>query len=639
MAEDFDSLTKLTASIADGESIDWDALRAAAPGDDVRRLLDHLRVVAGVADVHRSQADDSLTDHLTVTAASLRTGPGGASPARWGHLLLIRKIGEGAFGEVYEALDTWLDHPRALKLLRPEVATRAAAPQILHEARKLARVRHPNVVTVHGADRHDGRVGFWMDLIQGETLEQMVKRSRLSAGEATHVGQELCSALAAVHHAQLLHRDIKAQNVMRAADGGRIILMDFGAGEVLGAPSEGRAQGTPLYLAPEMFDGAPATVQTDIYALGVLLYYLVTGRFPVEGRSLPDIAVAHLRNRRRLLQDERPDLPDQFVSIIERAIDRDPARRFESAGDFHVALREYAPAPRRPVPVPNPPIPLPIPPPVPVPQRARALQATGAALAAVPVSGFIASRTFEVAFHVPPGFTPGPMDYFRLGTEALVPFVIYWTAGAALVALFAATRRAFPRWFRRAPRAVERRIAAIPAASLAALLAVAGAACLAAVTWGHWRLFAAIVALQSGDAAAARGLEPWFGSLFLSHSQFSAFLSFLLVFAVWRWGARLEQAGDDPATVRGMKWVTVAIAAVTVMLAVAPRRIAMDEFPVVQRDGRPAFVVGTNGDELLLYSPGRADTVHQRVRRDAPGLVMTGTSRKLVPAPDAPDVR
>jgi hypothetical protein len=255
------------------------------------------------------------------------------------------------------------------------------------------------------------------------------------------------------------------------------------------------------------------------------------------------------------------------------------------------------------------------------------------------VSGFIASRTFDVAFHVPPGFTPGPMDYFRLGTEALVPFVIYWTAGAALVALFAATRRAFPRWFRRAPRAVERRIAAIPAASLAALLAVAGAACLAAVTWGHWRLFAAIVALQSGDAAAARGLEPWFAPVFLSHSQFSAVLSFLLVFAVWRWGGRLEQAGDDPATIRGMRWVTVGIAAVTVMLAVAPRRIAMDEFPVVQRDGRPAFVVGTNGEELLLYSPGRADTVHQRVRRDAPGLVMTGASRKLVPPADAPDVR
>ena len=154
--------------------------------------------------------------------------PPAAAPKRWGHLLLVRKIGEGAFGEVYEALDTWLDHPRALKLLKPEVASRASAPQILHEARKLVRVRHPNVVMVYGADIHDGRVGFWMELIEGQTLEERGERRTLQRREAS-IGQDLCRALAAVHP-QSLHRDIKAQNVMRA-DGGRIVLMDFGAGD------------------------------------------------------------------------------------------------------------------------------------------------------------------------------------------------------------------------------------------------------------------------------------------------------------------------------------------------------------------------------------------------------------------------
>ena len=91
---------------------------------------------------------------------------------------------------------------------------------------------------VHGADSHDGRVGFWMDLVEGQTLEQRVRDGRLSAGETIYVGQELCRALAAVHQANLLHRDIKAQNVMRAADGGRIILMDFGAGEFRDAASD-----------------------------------------------------------------------------------------------------------------------------------------------------------------------------------------------------------------------------------------------------------------------------------------------------------------------------------------------------------------------------------------------------------------
>ena len=172
---------------------------------------------------------------------------------RWGHLELRRKIGEGAFGEVFRAHDSWLDHPVALKLLKPEIAQTDYSARILYEARRLARVRHPNVVSVHGADMHDGRIGFWMDLIEGETLADLVAGGRLSAGEASHIGGEVCLALAAVHRANLVHRDVKAQNVMRASDGGRIILMDFGAGEFIGKRSNsGRVRGTPLYLAPEI---------------------------------------------------------------------------------------------------------------------------------------------------------------------------------------------------------------------------------------------------------------------------------------------------------------------------------------------------------------------------------------------------
>ena len=288
MSPEADPLGTLSESIADGESLDWDALRAAAPDEGTRRLLDHLRIVAGVAEVHRSLVAETITASLPPRDEP--PSAAGEQPVRWGHLVLVRKIGEGAYGEVYEALDTWLDHPRALKLLKPEVASRASAPQILHEARKLVRVRHPNVVMVHGADRHDGRVGFWMDLIEGQTLEQRVKEGRLSAGEATYIGRELCRAVAAVHQANLLHRDIKAQNVMRASDGGRIILMDFGAGEFRDAPRlDARPHGTPLYLAPELLTGGAAAIESDIYALGVLLFYLVSGRFPVEGTSFSDL--------------------------------------------------------------------------------------------------------------------------------------------------------------------------------------------------------------------------------------------------------------------------------------------------------------------------------------------------------------
>ena len=256
---------------------------------------------------------------------------------RWGHLELRRQIGEGAFGEVFRAHDSWLDHPVALKLLKPEIAQTDYSARILYEARRLARVRHPNVVSVHGADMHDGRIGFWMDLIEGETLADLVAGGRLSAGEASHIGGEVCLALAAVHRANLVH-DVKAQNVMRASDGGRIILMDFGAGEFIGKRSNsGRVRGTPLYLAPEIFKGADATFASDIYSLGVLLYHLVTGGYPVISTSVASLVDAHLKGERRRLRDARPDLPPSFVSVVERAIDPDPTRRFASAA-FYAAL-------------------------------------------------------------------------------------------------------------------------------------------------------------------------------------------------------------------------------------------------------------------------------------------------------------
>ena len=167
--------------------------------------------------------------------------------------------------------------PVALKLLKSSKAKPDLSNQILHEARRLARVRHPNVVTVHGADNNDGRVGFWMDLIEGHTLSELVAQGRLSSGEAIHIGQELCLALAAVHGAELIHRDVKAQNVMRASDGGRIILMDFGAGEFIDQRPGASRIGTPLYLAPELWAGGTASIRSDIYSLGVLLFFLVTG--------------------------------------------------------------------------------------------------------------------------------------------------------------------------------------------------------------------------------------------------------------------------------------------------------------------------------------------------------------------------
>jgi serine/threonine protein kinase/tetratricopeptide (TPR) repeat protein len=338
-------LADLAASIADGVAVDWsEAEERVSPAD--RRLASHLRLVESIASLHRSipskdrDADQWLTEPWTGDASSPSRLPESAEPTgpHWGRLTLLERIGEGTSCEVYRAWDTALHRDVALKLLHADGSGRDGATRILEEARRLARVRHGHVVHVYGAEQHDDRVGLWMELVRGESLEQIVKaRGPFGAREAALIGLDLCAAVAAVHGANLLHRDIKAQNVMREG-GGRIVLMDFGTGEELSGTN--RLVGTPLYLAPEIFRGQRASVQSDLYSLGVLLFYLVTGKFPVTAGSMEQLARLHSMRERQSLRDLRPDVPEVFVRTVERALESDPIRRFQTAGDLASALRE-----------------------------------------------------------------------------------------------------------------------------------------------------------------------------------------------------------------------------------------------------------------------------------------------------------
>ena len=287
--------------------------------------------MAGIASFHaQSSAGEDFRAAATVDAI-----PEGAT---WGSLRVLERVGQGAFGDVYRARDSRLDREIALKLIRQLESLDSIASQVIDEGRLLARVRHPNVVTVYGADRIDGRVGLWMEFVRGRTLEAVLRdQGPFGAEEATLIGLDLCRALSAVHSAGLIHRDVKAQNVMREA-GGRIVLMDFGTGRDDLSDRPADFAGTPLYVAPEVFGGAPATVESDIYSVGVLLFHLVTGAYPVKGRTAADIREAHGKQRRSWLRDARPDLPDTFVQAVERALEFDPDKRYESAGAMEDAL-------------------------------------------------------------------------------------------------------------------------------------------------------------------------------------------------------------------------------------------------------------------------------------------------------------
>jgi len=336
-------LDPIIESVADGALPDW----AAAESQDERRqrLLDNLRIVARVAEVHRSQAQDAGPESTPATAevdgqadAGFLSGGGDPDPGHWGPFELRSRVGTGAFGEVFMALDRNLDRVVAVKLLQQRASRSQLAARVLREGRMLARVRHHSVVTVHGAEEHGGRVGLWMEFVHGANLEQLLQaHGPYGANEAALIGQELCRALAAVHGAGLLHRDLKANNVMREK-GGRVVLMDFGAGLPTREPAAVGMAGTPLYLAPEVLSGEEATARSDLYSLGVLLFHLVTGDYPVRGTSVDDLQIAHRIGPRARLQDLRPDLPDAFVRVVERALNVDPDRRYRSAGAMQAAL-------------------------------------------------------------------------------------------------------------------------------------------------------------------------------------------------------------------------------------------------------------------------------------------------------------
>ena len=332
----------LADAILDGSPIDWTAAESSSDGA-AQLLVGQLRVLAAVADVHRST---SASTSSPVPESPLEPKIADV-PVLWGPLRLIEKIGRGAFGHVYRAWDTRLDREVALKLLPagPASGDRAASA-IMHEGRLLARVRHPNVVTIYGAERIEDQIGLWMEFVRGHSLEQILDQGKvISAAEAIGIGLELCRAVSAVHGAGLLHRDIKTHNVMRAEDG-RIVLMDFGTGREVDDDASSDLAGTPLYLAPEVLQGEQATVRSDIYSLGVLLYHLVTGSYPVQARTVREIRRAHERGERTAVQTARSDVPSKLARIIERAIDPDPARRYQTAEALATDLAALKARPR-----------------------------------------------------------------------------------------------------------------------------------------------------------------------------------------------------------------------------------------------------------------------------------------------------
>ena len=287
-----------------------------------------------------------------------------ASGTRLGSYEIQAPIGAGGMGEVYRATDTKLGRAVALKILPTEMAHDPDRLARFHrEARAVAALNHPNVVTLYSVEECDGVHFLTMELVEGLSLDRRIAAGGLPVGQIIEIAGALGEALAAAHEKGIVHRDLKPANVMVTAEG-RVKVLDFGLAKDVGAEtstdatltSAGRTQagivmGTPAYMSPEQVSGRTLDHRTDIFSLGVVLHEMATGRRPFEGTSSAELVSSILRDIPPLVTDARPDLPSDLARVIRRCLEKDPRHRVQTARDVSNEFRDLAQQTSRPAPI------------------------------------------------------------------------------------------------------------------------------------------------------------------------------------------------------------------------------------------------------------------------------------------------
>jgi len=263
---------------------------------------------------------------------------------RLGPYEILAPLGAGGMGEVYRATDTKLGRDIALKVLPAEMAhDPERLARFRREAKALAQLDHPNIVTIHSVEECDGVHFLTMQLVEGQPLDRLIPASGLPIEQIVEIASALGDALAAAHEKGIVHRDLKPANVM-VSNEGRVKVLDFGLAKDVRAANPGDAtltsasqtqvgvvMGTPAYMSPEQTSGRPLDHRTDIFSLGIVLHEMATGRRPFEGSSSAELVSAILRDTPPSVTDLRPDLPSDLARIIRRCLEKDPRHRVQTA--------------------------------------------------------------------------------------------------------------------------------------------------------------------------------------------------------------------------------------------------------------------------------------------------------------------
>ncbi len=276
-------------------------------------------------------------------------------PATLAHYRLLGAIGAGGMGEVYLAEDTKLGRRVALKVLAHETSSDPSRRgRFEREARAVAALNHPNIVTIHSVEEHDGLLFLTMELIEGRTLAELIPPQGMSLDDLLRVAIPLADALGAAHQRGITHRDLKPANVM-VSDEGRVKVVDFGLAKAAAdfpvegftaatmtaaqVTEEGRIVGTVAYMSPEQAQGKPVDSRSDIFAMGILLFEMATGRRPFSGETHVSLLSAILKDTPASPADLRPDLPPAFSRIVKRCLAKDPDERYQTGKDLRNDLR------------------------------------------------------------------------------------------------------------------------------------------------------------------------------------------------------------------------------------------------------------------------------------------------------------
>jgi hypothetical protein len=613
------AVARAVNDVADGHAVDWSALVERAHGPEDRERLECLRIIGAIADVHRSDGESTRTvDQETFLKSAHAPNADAGEP--WGRYRLLGRVGAGTFGSVYRAWDPELEREIAIKILHRHVADAELTKRLLREGRALAKVRHANVVSVFGVESNEGRVGLCMEFVRGQTLEKTIQGGhKLNPREAALVGQDVCRALSAVHRAGFVHRDVTARNIMRDPDG-RIVLMDFGTGLQTaeeGGPGLVNIAGTPMYMAPEVLAGQPPSTSSDVYGVGVLLYHLVTGKYPVEGRTLDDLRAAHMLGKRTALSDRAPDLPILFIQAVEHALAPDPQRRCASAGLLLQSLATDARDKR-----------------TTSQYAALAVQTLAGGALGLTALGAVNTRYFNVTLGRSDFANESVLDWFYAGASSIVaPGVVIIAVLLALSLLGVSTWLLLTvsgtaRRFKSKTLDIARRYRVDDVTVLSSCVLLLSAAALVA-TWWYFTPFIgslfAVSGISTTSSESLAFLSPRFRPYhYLYRQAFTAvIIGWLVLWCPTIWLARRKREPINGGILAG----GVAVLLLSLLLLDFPYRLLAQgkrSFEAVNWSGDSCFLLGERQGHFLLFCPDAETPRNRIVRGDDPSLKRLG---------------